>query len=371
MLLIITVIIILLLYHAQKNIYSRYWDKGVEVKLSFDREEAYEGETVTLIQEITNRKILPMPMLSVKFVTDRSFLFEDLDNVCVTDQFYRNDVFSIMGNQIVTRKLPFTPGKRGYYGISNVDLITKDLFMKHSYAKNSKNQCYLYVYPSFLNMTQFEVSYQTILGEYIARKSLVEDPFEFKGIREYQPYDNYRNINWKSTAKNNVLQVNTYNPTSNYEVKIIVNMNTHTMFHQDMIQEISIKIAATLANRFIRDFVPLGIITNAFDLITKEPVMVETGSSAAHMNMILKKLARIDNKNKPRDFIKLCEEEMKKEQHTFYILISNERNEDAICWYQRKKEEKVPMVWIVPEFKDFAIDINQKDVYPWEVTMND
>ena len=62
---------------------------------------------------------------------------------------------------------------------------------------------------------------------------------------------------------------------------------------------------------------------------------------------------------------------MKKEQHTFYILISNERNEDAICWYQRKKEEEVPMVWIVPEFKDFAIDINQKDVYPWEVTMND
>ena len=360
MLLIIAVILILLLYWIQEKVYEKYWDRGVEVKLSFDQEEVFENEPVTLLQEITNKKILPMPILSVKFTTDRSFRFEDMDNVCVTDQFYRNDVFSVMGKQIVTRKLSFVPGKRGYYGISNIDLISKDLFMKKSYAKNSKNQCYLYVYPSFLNMEEFELSYQTILGEYMAKKSLVEDPFEFKGIREYQPYDNYKNINWKSTARNNMLQVNTYYPTSNYEVKILVNLGTHTSFHQDMIQEISIKIAATLANRFIREFVPLGIVTNGFDLITREPVIVETGSSVAHMNMILKKLARIDIKQEPSDFIKVCQKEMEKEQHTFFVLISNLRNEEAVSWYQRKKEEKVPMVWIVPEFKDFATESIKK-----------
>lgn len=371
MLLVIAVLIIVLLYRIQKRIYAAYWDKGVEVELSFDREEVFEDETAVLLQKITNRKILPMPILSVKFATDRSFVFDDLDNVSVTDQFYRNDVFSVMGNQIVTRKLSFVPNKRGYYGIYSIDLISKDLFMQHSYAKNYKNQCYLYVYPSFLDMTQFEISYQTILGEYIVKKLSMEDPFEFKGIREYQPFDSYRSINWKSTARNNVLQVNTYYPTSNYDVKILLNLNTHTMFHEDMIQEISIKIAATLANRFIRDFVPLGIVTNAFDLITKENVSVETGSSTSHMKTILRKLARIDSKNKPTNFLELCEKEVDHDQHSFFIIISNERSEEAISWYQRKKEEMKSMVWILPEFKDFNVDVNQKDVYPWEVTMSD
>ena len=53
MLLVIAVLIIVLLYRIQKRIYAAYWDKGVEVELSFDREEVFEDETAVLLQKIT------------------------------------------------------------------------------------------------------------------------------------------------------------------------------------------------------------------------------------------------------------------------------------------------------------------------------
>ena len=46
----------------------------------------------------------------------------------------------------------------------------------------------------------------------------MEDPFEYRGIREYQPYDDMRSVNWKATAKTGDLKVN-QNTNINNDVK--------------------------------------------------------------------------------------------------------------------------------------------------------
>ena len=102
------------LLFIQRQLYTRLWEKGLYVTLSFGREHIWEGEQGELKEIIENRKRLPLSMLKVKFKTDRHLLFADQKGSRTTDQFYRNDVFRINGGEKVTRTLTFEGGRRGY-----------------------------------------------------------------------------------------------------------------------------------------------------------------------------------------------------------------------------------------------------------------
>ena len=107
MILIITLAGALLLYILQGIIYEKYWDKNLDVSVSFKNNNCVEGEHNTLVEVITNNKRLPLPVLHVKINTPRTFLFKNESNTSVTDFYYRDDMFSIMGHQVITRTLDF------------------------------------------------------------------------------------------------------------------------------------------------------------------------------------------------------------------------------------------------------------------------
>ena len=91
------------LFALQKYLYRKYWQKGVEVLLQFDREAVTAGEYVNLLEVIENRKYLPLPSLKVKFQCSRHLKFMDDTNSAVTDKYYRNDLFSVMPYKRITR----------------------------------------------------------------------------------------------------------------------------------------------------------------------------------------------------------------------------------------------------------------------------
>ena len=84
--------------------YRRRWDSGLLAKLSFDKNHLECGEEAALMVEIENRKLLPLPVFHLKYSVDRSFRFVDNDNSAVTDLYYKNDAFSVIGNQKITRR---------------------------------------------------------------------------------------------------------------------------------------------------------------------------------------------------------------------------------------------------------------------------
>ena len=96
-----------LLFAAQAWIYSHYWEKGLSAELLFSRESAVEGEECLLLERVENRKLLPLPMLKVKFQVSRNLRFSDEGDGAVTDKYYRNDILSLGPRQRVTRKIPF------------------------------------------------------------------------------------------------------------------------------------------------------------------------------------------------------------------------------------------------------------------------
>ncbi len=178
-----------LVYFFQGILFAHYWDRGLSAQIHFAKSEIGEGESCELKEIIVNKKLLPVPMLHVKFETDRGLEFQGEKNMNVSDRCYKNDIFSLMMYQKITRTLSFTGKKRGYYQISRLDLVSSDLFMKNSLLHSMENQAQILVYPRAVDMTKLSVPFKNMMGTVLTRQYSYEDPFEFRGIRQYQSYD--------------------------------------------------------------------------------------------------------------------------------------------------------------------------------------
>lgn len=356
------------IFILQFHFYRKNWNKAFHVAVSYDRPYVNAGETCCLKEVIYNNKFLPIPVVYVKFKASKTFQFENEDNAAVSDFYYRNDAFSVLGYQKIIRKLSFTATVRGYYIIDSVDIVTSDLFLQHHYATILPNLTALYVLPKRLPKKSFEVIYHSIMGEVITRWHDYQDPCFFKGIRPYQPYDAVRAINWKSTAKMGKLNVNTYYPTSAAKVICILNLDTHTMLHTEHLQEFSIQIVATLAKAFIEDSIPVAVYTNGMDCLDTSVVQMESGSSISHLTSIYQCLARINLHAPLADFFSLWKKIMtKQELNIFYVLVSSYRKSDFMEHYHAYEQKGFPISLIVPEFKDIGLQVAGKNIYKWEV----
>ena len=283
-----------LLYQVQRIIYQRYWNRNLEVTMSYSKETAVEGEEAALIEVLVNDKRLPLPGLTVKFQTSRQLDFIHSENSAVTDLYYRSDIFSFGGREKITRTLPFCCRHRGYYTITQMALTCNDILYRDKYSELRDNFTQLYVYPRYVDIRGLLIPFNQLYGMILANRHFYEDPFEFRGIREYQPYDPMRAVNWKAFARTGELMVNTYEDTASQEVCIYLNLeNQGYANHYDIMEE-NIRLAATLSDMFIAKGIPVSMKTNGCDKKTGLPVCIGAGTGASHQTRMLTGLARID-----------------------------------------------------------------------------
>ena len=108
-----TLFAVLLLYILQAVYYKKYWMRGLECQIRFQDHAVNEGDASCLLETITNRKLLPLTTLQVKFSVSRKLKFSEAENTATTDNNYRNDIFSVMSYEKISRSLPFTATKTG------------------------------------------------------------------------------------------------------------------------------------------------------------------------------------------------------------------------------------------------------------------
>ena len=163
--LIVALVIASLVYIVQKRLYAKWWNRNLDVTISFEDTCVREGDASALTEVIYNGKFLPLPVFHVKFSTDRSFRFADTENTVVTDSYYRNDVFSVLGYRKITRRLPFQTGKRGLYGIPSLNMTARDFFMTTNFAYSRKSDAWLYVLPKRVASPELSMFCSHLLGE--------------------------------------------------------------------------------------------------------------------------------------------------------------------------------------------------------------
>ena len=299
-----------ILFFAQQLLYKKIWNRNLTADISFATDHIYEGEKGYLKEVIRNGKRLPLSMLKVKFQTNRNLIFDIAKGSRTTDRYYRNDIFHVAGGEQITRTIPFVGGKRGFYSITEMELVASDLFLTVEIPHSYPIQKNILVYPIPYDSREFRQSMQQLNGEILTKRHLLEDPFEYRGIREYQPFDDMRSINWKATAKTDDLKVNQKNYTALPTVRIFFNLEDNGVLKKEEGVEASIRIVAGLCKYFLNQGILVSVFGNGLDILTEDTVSIPASAGSNQMDHILRTLARIDTDKNAADFVKSFENEL-------------------------------------------------------------
>ena len=265
-------------YMVLRKIYAALWYKNLTVRIDFSKKNAVCGETIELIETVTNKKRLPLPYINLKFQVNRAFRFEDgEENSVVSDNTYRNDIFSLMMYQKVTRKIPIKCTKRGIYSIGRADMVSSGLFMNDINLVGTNQNANIVVFPKQINPELTDITFSKIMGAVEKNTYLNPDIFEFRGIREYDTHDTMNMINWKASARTGQLMVNQYKETMCQSVCILANVEPEGMLKQELLSEITISMASGLAQYLISQKINVSLISNLVTADTSTKYEFEDG----------------------------------------------------------------------------------------------
>ncbi len=345
----------------QKILYEKLWCRHLYVSIFFGTDHIFQGEQGELKEIIENRKRLPLAMLKVKFMTGRELIFDNQKGSRTTDQYYRNDVFRIGEREKVTRTLKFIGGKRGYYTIDEFSLVASDLFLLSQMVKEQKINTTLYVYPKPFNSRKLMQSLMQLNGEILSKRHLLEDPFEYRGIREYQPYDDMRRINWKATAKTDELKVNEQNYTSLKYVRIFFNIQDDGILRKEESVEMSLRIVASLCAFFLRQGFQVSCYGNGVDVVTHGFVSIKEKGGTGQMETVFRALARVDTKQPVVNFADTFREQLFQESGSvFTCFVAPNQYDDFVELLTQYQMLNKPFMWFYPVAEQQAPELPQE-----------
>ncbi len=365
-----------LVYCTQNYLYRKFWDKGLSVQIHFQEKPVLEGEEAHLTEVIENRKYLPLSYLNVKFKISRHLQFQTMENTTTSDWNYKNDIFSVLFHQRITRTLAFECKKRGYYTIDQADLISSNLLLTKSLVKAVPQKTSMYVYPRPIDISALDVPFKKMMGSLTSRRFLYEDPFEFRGLRDYVRTDPMSSINWKAWAKTGELMVNVHDSTTSQEAVVFLNLEDETIWKYDQLHEVAIRIASALCYRFLNQAIPTRIICNGVDVQTGQSVVLPTGTGLRQVNAINEILARIDLAHE----MEPCINQVKRiyNEHgtslPLYVMISNCMKDDLQEAFSVLAQTGAASLWIAPLYDDMELHVKKTDhmdLIRWEVDKYD
>lgn len=362
-------ILIFIFLWIQLKIYVYFWNHNLDVELKFGTTDMFAGDTGELREVITNHKWLPLPLFHVKFQTSRNLLFEDSGMTQKTDQYYRNDVFAIGKKEKITRTLRFVADKRGCYYIRSVDLLAGDLFMLTTLRETRELKESIYIYPQPYYNQQILHSLQMVNGMVTTRRQFLEDPFEYRGIREYQPYDDMKSINWKATAKSGDFKVNLRDFTAVKSVRIFLNLEDEGILKKEDEAEVCIRIAAGIIRYFTGKGMKISCYGNCKDSRTDSLLYYNEDSNVRE---VYRTLACIDLDRKCKSFQEHFENRLFRQtsgEYTFILSVNGYDgfiqllqkysvvSEDFVWFYIKDSKERPKIPRNLQQFYT-PIDIN-------------
>ncbi len=145
----------------------------------------------------------------------------------IPHQFQKRDFdikAELLPNTESTLKYQLKPVKRGEYVFGALNIFTSSPLRLVERRFRYDQDAMVPVYPSFLQMRKYELlAISNRLKEYGIKKiRRIGQSQEFEQIREYVTGDNYRDINWKATARKQSLMVNQFTDERSQRVYCIL-----------------------------------------------------------------------------------------------------------------------------------------------------
>lgn len=360
---IILMIAVFAVFFIIRKVYDKQWSKNLTASVKFKEDAAYENEKTQLVEVISNDKLLPIPILDIDFNLHRNLRFANTANSAVSDKLYRRDIFSIGSKKRITRNLDIICHKRGYYTLDKVNLTAHDIFLKGKYHTSFDSNDEIYVYPERISSERINIPFSQIMGEVLSRQKMLEDPFEFGGIRDYMITDPMKYINWKASAKAGGLVVNQHDTTITQKITIILDTYRTVSPLEDYLTEESIRLTAALAERVINQGIALNIVGNGQDILSGDFLRLYD-LKGTDMEFLRKTFARIvwhDEVTADRIIGSI-----KPSENELYVFITKNTEEENIKAFENLAGKNTAIM-IVPYRDEMPkVESNKFRVVPWK-----
>ena len=178
------------------------------------------------------------------------------------------------------------------------DLLGTATFEYRLDGSRGENNEFVIVYPKIIALRELGFPSQSPFGTLPSRERIFEDPTRIQGVRDFQPGDSLRRMDWKSSARIGVLQVRRYEPAIALETAIMLNLDAgdYRQPERHPATELGIVTAASLAVHLVEKRQAVGLITNGQDPLAENPVagtFLPLRKGRAHLMHVLDLLARV------------------------------------------------------------------------------
>lgn len=159
----------------------------------------------------------------------------------------------------------FVPKRRGEFFFGDVFVIIRSIFFIASRRVDVPLQETVHVYPSVLQMKQYElkVFQQQKTSAGIKKIRRLGNNSEFEQIKNYIQGDELKTINWKATSRRNELMVNQYQEEKSQNIYCIIDKsrNMQMEFNELSMLDYSINSSLVFSNIALRKGDKAGLIT--------------------------------------------------------------------------------------------------------------
>jgi uncharacterized protein (DUF58 family) len=346
------------------------WDKQLTVDIRFAVTDTFEGRTIGFREHVWNGKRLPMPYVNTTYVQSAFLKQTDLSGKEIFAGTDRSVLVVVPGKRHVQRKSLIVCSKRGYYTIKKAMVMSSDLFFLRTFMKDIELNSHLTVYPREIEVSDIDIPFKRMCGEVLTKRYILPDPFEFIGVREYQPFDSFRQINFNAWAKTGQPMSNIYGYTVSQEVRIALNLGRYSFNERGIVHENAIRLAAFFARKYLEAGIPVSFVTNGLDCITNAPGKVEKGQTSRHLREVYEILARvdIDRNGMCRSIVDFLPEEQDLRTEGMVVVLISTCTDESICaWYEAAKKSAADILWVAPVYKGDKREAYGGGVVVWEV----
>ncbi|SRR6266487_648987 len=237
------------------------------VRQQVDRRQVFFGEGIIFSVSIENRKLLPLPWLTVenKITPPLAILSRRAVRLQKTEQDTLIGTWLLWPFQRVTRRYRMRCDTRGLHLFGPVRLKSSDPFgWLETEVKLSVGQTLL-VYPLIAPLETLGLSSVHPFGEYASERRLLEDPLRTVGVRDYLPGDDPRRIHWKASAHAGTLRSKLYEPGSMRRLLLLLDAWNYADAGKGIdieLQELTITAAASLAVWALEEGYQVGLLAN-------------------------------------------------------------------------------------------------------------
>jgi uncharacterized protein (DUF58 family) len=223
-------------------------EPGVSIRLSLDRDRALEGDEVTATIA-----------LSSAVGVDRLELLLPLSPEMSADGGPARAVV-LHPEEEQTVELTLRCGRWGNFTVGPLLIRARDLLGLRSWEATAGGPQALRVYPSEETLQSLvpPLETQVFAGNQVSRTRA--EGIEFADLREWQPGDAVRRVNWRATALRGELWVNEQHPERNTDVVLFLDTFAEVRVPGRSTNDRAVRAAATLAHGYLRRKDRVGLV---------------------------------------------------------------------------------------------------------------